>query len=209
MQLGINVREDAVGWVRSSVPDGNYRHAPDALSTILRSEGVRGLYAGYGANLMTGCAVSAVQFMLYERFKLGLQSLKRAQLNRRADADLDSLRPTPRRYREDSAGNPMLRTRETLLAGAMAGSIAGFVTNPLDVIGTRIMVQGRGGLASSSTSFALGTVSNYRDCFQQLILREGFTGLWRGGLPRVLWCASFSALSFSVYEAAKAWLHKA
>ena len=159
MQLGVHVPRR---WVRTSVPEGNYKHVPHALYTILRSEGLHGLYSGYCANLITGCMLSSIQFMLYEEFVTSRHS-----------------------------------TKDTMLAGCLAGACAGFLTNPLDVIGTRIMVQGQGECLSSRN------VLGYRACFQELYKVEGMRGLFRGAMPRVMWCAPFSGLSFALYEYSK------
>ena len=161
MQLGVHVPRR---WVRTSVPEGNYKHVPHALYTILRSEGLHGLYSGYCANLITGCMLSSIQFMLYEEF----------------------------------VGENRHSTKDTMLAGCLAGACAGFLTNPLDVIGTRIMVQGQGECLSSRKD-----VLGYRACFQELYKVEGMRGLFRGAMPRVMWCAPFSGLSFALYEYSK------
>ena len=148
----------------------NHKHTitkqqvPHALYTILKSEGLYGLYSGYSANLITGCMLSSIQFMLYEEFV--------------------TLRHSP---------------KDTMYSGCLAGACAGFLTNPLDVIGTRIMVQGQGECLSSSGKDVLG----YRACFQELYKAEGMRGLFRGAMPRVLWCAPFSGLSFALYEYSK------
>lgn len=210
MQLGTRLHTAAADWVQSSLPVGNYRHTPDAFATIVRTEGIRGLFAGYTANLATGCGLSAVQFMLYEHFKLALQKIKDAKLSMTVDRELDDLIPTAPVPR-DSAGLPILRTRETLLAGAMAGSLAGFLTNPLDVVATRMMVRGTGGprsgeTASVSTSASMtarSATGEYRHCIRHLYVKEGFVGFFRGAVPRVLWCTPFSAISFSVFEKAR------
>jgi solute carrier family 25 (mitochondrial iron transporter), member 28/37 len=173
MQLGTNVPRY---WVRSSVPEGNYKHAPHAIWTIGRLEGVSGLYAGYAANLLTGCLLSATQFMLYEQFK---------------------------KYLCVNIATP--RTRETMSAGVLAGAMAGWITNPFDVIGTRIMVQGKGGLLllENKDSSSTTELRNYRACFLELFKSEGYRGMFRGAVPRVLWCAPFSGISFAVYEYSK------
>lgn len=47
-----------------------YKNSYDALKTILRSEGLRGIYKGYGATLMSFGPMSAIYFMLYEKVSL-------------------------------------------------------------------------------------------------------------------------------------------
>mmetsp|Transcript_7179 Transcript_7179/g.25628 ORF Transcript_7179/g.25628 Transcript_7179/m.25628 type:complete len:393 (-) Transcript_7179:110-1288(-) len=89
-------------------------------------------------------------------------------------------------------GGRDLRPEETVLAGATAGGVSALLTNPLDLTTTRLMTQG---LDRSFGSGIAATIAAAR--------REGPRSLWRGSLARVLATAPLSAITFSVYEAAK------
>ena len=47
----------------------NYRGSFDAVASILRADGIRGIYRGYGATVLSFGPFSALYFMFYEQFK--------------------------------------------------------------------------------------------------------------------------------------------
>ena len=53
-----------------------YKGSYDALLLICRQEGVRGIYKGYGATLLTYGPFSALYFFLYEEVSVPMRSLK-------------------------------------------------------------------------------------------------------------------------------------
>lgn len=104
-----------------------YRGTWHALSTIMQTEGLRGVYRGYGATLLSFGPFSAFYFLFYEKFK------------------------------QWSATSVGLATQEdlpfhlTLASAAGAGSLASFITNPVDLVRLRLQVQ-RGSSSSSPSS---------------------------------------------------------
>lgn len=75
-----------------------------------------------------------------------------------------------------------------MATGAVAGGLAGLLTTPLDVIKTRLQTQGQRPAASTrATVWAL-----YR--------REGGLALWRGVVPRVVWCGLQSSVMLLLYQ---------
>jgi hypothetical protein len=52
--------------VQSNRPERQYAGSLDALKTIVREEGVRGLYKGYTATVFSYGPFSAIYFPLYE-----------------------------------------------------------------------------------------------------------------------------------------------
>jgi len=115
--LGRNPRNASGGVVKYTE---NYRGTAHAAKSILRSEGVRGLYAGYSACLSVDTFFSAFSFLFYETLK--------------------------HRYQQHLAVNHeerALNSLESLAAGSLAGGMAALLTNPLDVITVRLMTQGK------------------------------------------------------------------
>ncbi|KAG7033755.1 MRS3, partial [Cucurbita argyrosperma subsp. argyrosperma] len=81
-------------------------------------------------------------------------------------------------------------------AGAAAGSLAAALTTPLDVVKTRLQCQGVCGcdrFSSSSIGYVLGRV----------VKQDGYNGLMKGWIPRVLFHAPAAAICWSTYEASK------
>ncbi|XP_051131924.1 uncharacterized protein LOC127251975 isoform X2 [Andrographis paniculata] len=94
---------------------------------------------------------------------------------------------------------------ETLLlhatAGAAAGALAAAITTPLDVVKTQLQCQGVCGcdrLSSSSIRSVIQTIKN----------KEGYGGLMRGWVPRMLFHAPAAAICWSTYEAGKTFFQR-
>ncbi|WZZ46135.1 hypothetical protein YC2023_042394 [Brassica napus] len=85
-----------------------------------------------------------------------------------------------------------LNDPENALIGAFAGALTGAVTTPLDVIKTRLMVQG-------SAKQYQGIV----DCVQTIVKEEGASALLKGIGPRVLWIGIGGSIFFGVLESTK------
>uniref|UniRef100_A0AAY5EPA7 Mitochondrial S-adenosylmethionine carrier protein n=1 Tax=Electrophorus electricus TaxID=8005 RepID=A0AAY5EPA7_ELEEL len=91
-------------------------HTHHVLMATLREEGFRGLYRGFGSTVLREIPFSLVQFPLWEYLK--------TLWRRRQGTQLDSW--------------------QAAVCGAVAGAIAAFVTTPLDVAKTRIILSKAG-----------------------------------------------------------------
>lgn len=89
---------------------------------------------------------------------------------------------------------------ETLIvhatAGAVAGALAAVVTTPLDVVKTQLQCQGICGCDRFSSS-SIG------DVFRSILRKDGYRGIMRGWIPRMLFHAPAAAICWSTYEASK------
>ncbi|RDX82336.1 SPAC8C9.12c, partial [Mucuna pruriens] len=81
-------------------------------------------------------------------------------------------------------------------AGAAAGALAAAFTTPLDVVKTQLQCQGVCGCDKFSSS-SIGHV------IQTVIRKDGYGGLMRGYIPRMLFHAPAAAICWSTYEASK------
>ncbi|KAI9313215.1 mitochondrial carrier domain-containing protein [Dichotomocladium elegans] len=95
---------------------GKYSRMIPALKTILREEGVRGLYKGNLAAEYLYLLYSAVEFYAYRELESLIETM-----------DLDSRLP---------------RSAKTFISGMLAGSIATGTTYPFDLLRTRFAMQG-------------------------------------------------------------------
>jgi hypothetical protein len=91
-----------------------YKGNLDAFATILRTEGVRGVYKGYGATIASFGPFSALYFLFYEKLKRGSEYLL-----------VTNTLPFP----------------AILTCAATAGSLASLITNPLDMAKLRLQVE--------------------------------------------------------------------
>ncbi|KAJ4828082.1 S-adenosylmethionine carrier 1, chloroplastic/mitochondrial [Turnera subulata] len=150
--------------VKQRMQTGQFTSAPAAVRLIASQEGFRGLYAGYGSFLLRDLPFDAVQFCIYEQLRIGYKVAAKRELN-----------------------DP-----ENAIIGAFAGALTGAVTTPLDVIKTRLMVQ--------------GSANQYKgifDCVQTIVREEGPNALLKGLGPRVLWIGIGGSIFFGVLESTK------
>lgn len=154
--------------IKTRMQTKEFAHAFTALKTIAFKEGSRGLFAGYGSFLLRDLPFDAIEFVAYEQLK---KVYKATMLSNR---------------REMNSG-------EYSACGAFAGALTGLVTTPLDVLKTRLMLQG----ASRSQ------YSNAVDCAVKIVNQEGWPALFRGWEPRVIWIGIGGSIFFTVLEASK------
>ncbi|KAH9724782.1 S-adenosylmethionine carrier 1 [Citrus sinensis] len=150
--------------VKQRLQTGQYASAPDAVRLIASKEGFKGLYAGYGSFLLRDLPFDAIQFCIYEQLRISYKAAARRDLN-----------------------DP-----ENAIIGAFAGAITGAITTPLDVIKTRLMVQ--------------GSANQYKgifDCVQTIVREEGPPALLKGIGPRVMWIGIGGSIFFGVLERTK------
>lgn len=150
--------------VKQRMQMSEFKTAPDAVRLIVAKEGIKGLYAGYGSFLLRDLPFDAIQFCIYEQLRIG--------------------------YR--LAAKRDLKDTENAIIGAIAGSITGALTTPLDVMKTRLMIQGQ---ANQYRGFI--------DCAQTIMREEGAGAFLKGIEPRVLWIGIGGSIFFGVLEKTK------
>ncbi|GJY50984.1 S-adenosylmethionine carrier 1, chloroplastic/mitochondrial, partial [Tanacetum coccineum] len=151
--------------VKQRMQTRQFASAPDAVRLIVAKEGFKGLYAGYGSFLLRDLPFDAIQFCIYEQLRIGYKRAARRDLN-----------------------DP-----ENAAIGAFAGALTGAITTPLDVIKTRLMIQG-----SSANQY-----KGIYDCVQTILREEGPPALLKGIGPRVLWIGIGGSIFFGVLERTK------
>ncbi|CAH0482038.1 unnamed protein product [Peronospora belbahrii] len=148
-----------------------YRNTLDAVQTIARTERLGGLYKGYFATLFSFGPFSALYFMFYENAKAFAQK----------QLDLQEL---PAHY--------------TLGSAAVAGAMASFLTNPLDLIKLRLQVQRVYTIEEAPTAYH-GIV----DGLTRVIRTEGVLALYKGAGARVAFHAPSTAITMSLFESCR------
>ncbi len=89
------------------------------------------------------------------------------------------------------------------LCASVAGCIASVITNPLDVVKTRLQTQNMTAGLVSDTSDEVMVNVKYRDIWSStklMIMKEGLRSFSRGVGPRALQASTSSALSWVTYE---------
>ena len=148
-----------------------YSGAVDCFKSIIREEGVRGLYSGLLPSLLL-VSHGAIQLAAYEKLKKVVMSL-------------------PQNKYSDSERN-RIYISEAGVCGALSKAAATLVTYPYQVMRSRL--QQRMDIRDLKYS---GFVSTLRLTVQ----REGIRGLYKGLAPNLVRVMPQSAVTFLVYEA--------
>ena len=166
-----------------------YRGPFDALLQTARTEGIAGLYRGFGAVLVGGTPGTVVYLCAYDLAKQHFSDLWRATTpNTTARGD----------------------TEESFLvhfaAGMTAETIACVVYVPVDVVKERMQVQRRIATEQGVSNHHQSTYyRNSYDALQKIVRTEGVAGIYRGYAATLASFGPFSALYFVFYERFKLW----
>ncbi len=165
---------------------GNVR---EVVSVMYRTEGVRGFFRGFAAAALTYTPTSALWWPSYEVCKRTLSPLF---------LDRDELSRLDRRAHGDSVESESLNTPAArrmafvvALSGVLAGVVAYGLTNPMDLVRTRMILQQE----TYGERRVLGVL-------RAVARREGLAALFKGVVPRVMSAAPASALGSFTYELA-------
>lgn len=160
-----------VALVKSRMQLGLATSPVAAAAAVVRTGGVRALYVGLGATCTLDIFYALCQFTALEQLRTLGSFL--------------------------SGGRPM-STREDALIGLLTGAVTSLLTEPLDVIRTRLQAQ------RSATS--AGTDFGYRGLahgLRTMARTEGILALWQGLLPRLLLKSAGSSIWYVVYMATR------
>lgn len=170
-----------------------YRHFGDAFVQIVKTEGIQGLYRGFGITFWGSAPASCLYFTTFE--------LTKADLIARTG-----------NFSENSSVIDFI-------AGFVAETVACMLYVPVDVLKERLQVQvydadhhtqaaGRGG-GKVSTGAEIASVaadSYYKssvDAVKKVVKGEGIAGLYRGYFATLASFGPFSALYFMFYKQLK------
>ncbi|KAI8018162.1 hypothetical protein LOK49_LG04G01847 [Camellia lanceoleosa] len=148
---------------------GYYSGMFQAGSSILKEQGLKGLYAGYWSTLARDVPFAGLMVTFYEALKDLTEYGKKKWI--------------------PSSGYHVNSSIEGLLLGGLAGGFSAYLTTPLDVVKTRLQVQG-------STLRYNGWI----DAVRTIWMTEGIAGMFRGSIPRIMWYIPASALTFMAVE---------
>lgn len=167
----------------------NYKGTFDAIRQISSKEGILALYKAYGATILSFGPFTGIHLAFYDKFKskpIIIQILA---------------------HRVDILGLNNLERPitffESFLLSSASGFIASIVTNPLDIVKTRMQVQ-RAELKTDST--LVNGRYGYRNIFHGLYLlcsQEGVVGCFRGAYARITYLSMQSILALTLLESVR------
>lgn len=149
----------------------------DTITSILKHQGLRGLYRGLGPTILGYLPTWAIYFSVYDETK-----------KRLGDNE----------YHDPSGSDAHFRRRKSwathIIAAMTAGASGTIATSPLWVIKTRFMTQPRDELPYRHTW----------DAFRTIYHAEGWRAFYRGLFPSLLG-VTHVAVQFPLYEQLKHW----
>ncbi|KAG7561842.1 hypothetical protein FFLO_02743 [Filobasidium floriforme] len=148
-----------------------------SLRMVWRNEGLKGFWRGYGGTLARDIPFTITQFPLYEYFK---KVLAHRFPSEKGDGEATAV--------------------HSALAGSIGGGVASLVTQPVDVVRTRIMLEAKKSHADplqslQSTSLYPRIVDLYKN--------EGLAALFKGTGPRTGAVMVAGGIYLGLYDAAK------
>ncbi|RDX75310.1 Solute carrier family 25 member 44, partial [Mucuna pruriens] len=156
-----------------------YSGGLDVARKVLRSDGIRGLYRGFGLSVMTYAPSSAVWWASYGSSQRFLWRIIITGCFGRLWGD-----------RNSEEGTPSLPKIVLVQAtgGVIAAATASCITTPLDTIKTRLQVTG------------LEKKISVKQVVKDLIIEDGWKGLYRGLGPRFFSMSAWGTSMILAYE---------
>mmetsp|Transcript_21321 Transcript_21321/g.52186 ORF Transcript_21321/g.52186 Transcript_21321/m.52186 type:complete len:336 (-) Transcript_21321:283-1290(-) len=139
---------------------------------IMRDQGIMGFYRNYWMSIGVWGPYCSIYFVTYEWMKRKLAISK-------VEEDMSI---------------------KYLACSAVAATVGVAVTNPLDMIRVRYMVEGDGGLKGR---FQYKSIEH---AFLNIVRREGVLALGKGLSARIIWHVANDSLGITLYEKLKHWL---
>ncbi|CAI2377596.1 unnamed protein product [Moneuplotes crassus] len=152
---------------------GKYETIIQAGKDIYSHKGIGGFYRGYFSLIMREIPFSGLQFPLYEYLK----RLQIAYLSRSRNIKPEEVE---------------MKFWNNAINGSLAGSIAGFIITPIDVIKTRRM-----------TADVQKKQISIPKLVSEIYSEAGMRGLYRGAMIRVLYLSFGGSAFFGIYEKIK------
>lgn len=167
-----------------------YRDGVDAFRKILNTDGVRGLYRGFGISLLIYAPTNAAWWASYSMMQRLVWSGMEHFLHNKEDKRLETSNVTSPNDRNKSDTKALMLVQG--MSAALAGGVSALVTMPLDTIKTRLQVldgddKGRKGPTIMQTA-------------RNLLREGGWMACYRGWGPRWASMSMSSTIMITTYE---------
>lgn len=152
----------------------SYKSIWGAGDAILKKEGIRGFFSGFGATAIRDAPYAGLYVLFYEQSKRRLSRIREVT----PLAEISNLESSMKRSTSLSIN---------FLSGVLAAGFATAITNPFDVVKTRLQLMP-------------GKYSNMIMAGRRMIREDGFRSLFDGLGLRMGRKALSSALAWTLYE---------
>jgi len=185
---------DIISQKQMVIQDALYRTEGSAFyvaKSIMRTEGIKGFYRGFGLSLFSSLPVGSLWWASYS----GCQDLlKRSSVFQRNEANANSIESV------------ISKGISQITSGLSAAIIAATLTQPLDVVKTRLQV----GSCPLSDNISLNKSfeRGYTHITRELYASSGMLGFYRGLAPRIMNMGLWGTILSSAYELLRHVSHK-
>eukprot|EP00566_Odontella_aurita_P010076 CAMPEP_0113574384 /NCGR_PEP_ID=MMETSP0015_2-20120614/27120_1 /TAXON_ID=2838 /ORGANISM="Odontella" /LENGTH=426 /DNA_ID=CAMNT_0000477521 /DNA_START=76 /DNA_END=1356 /DNA_ORIENTATION=- /assembly_acc=CAM_ASM_000160 len=146
-----------------------------AVSSIWKNDGITGFFAGYQGVWLRDIPYTALELGIYDNIKTAFLKYRKNKAAAEGGGD---------------GAAAEISQADEIIAGGIAGGITGYLTNPLDLIKTKLMVEG-------------DLYSGLGDAARRTFQDGGLSALFHGAGARVGYILPFCALYLPVYEVIK------
>jgi Mitochondrial carrier protein len=153
-------------FVKNQLQMDRYDGLAEAVAGIMATRGISGFFVGYEGVMYRDVPYTMLELGLYEVFKTALFS----------------------RHSSDSSKPKSVEVWDDVLAAALTGGITAFLTTPLDVIKTKLMVDD----AYAGYSFL--------DCWLATVDAHGIGSVFAGVVARIAWILPFVTIYLPTYD---------
>ncbi|KAF2842448.1 putative mitochondrial carrier protein, partial [Patellaria atrata CBS 101060] len=171
-----------------------YPSLPSAFMTILRAEGPRGFFAGFGATAVRDAPFAGLYVLFYELSKRELSAVfsrGTTHTTHHVPVPLDAPSPPGGVQNVNANGNPELSPKAAaginFTSGVAAAGLATLLTNPFDAIKTRLQLMPQ-------------RYGNTVQAARMMLREEGLRSVFDGLGLRMARKAVSSALAWMLYE---------
>lgn len=148
------------------------------------------LWRGYTALAARNLPFTGLQFPIFEQLKDHFMAKRR---RRKGGEPVDGI---------------FERASITAMSAALAGSGAAWITTPIDVVKTRIMLSAGDETAKAAAEEQGSARRSGWEVGRGVLKHEGVRGLFRGALLRSIWTAMGSGLYLGCYEGGRFYLEE-
>ena len=141
--------------VMTSLNTYHYTGTRDAFQQILRTEGVKSLYRGYGATILAFGPFAGISLATYDKLK-----------------------------HLSGYGKKQIGFRESLMLSSASGVIASVLTHPIDVVKVRLQVQRAETHSWASGESRFGYRNTFHG-LSKMVSEEGMRGVFKGLTARL------------------------
>ncbi|KAL3679750.1 hypothetical protein R1sor_022706 [Riccia sorocarpa] len=156
--------------VQTAGEPGAYKGSLHTVKTIVGVEGFSALYRGFFLTQMVWGPYNAIYLPLWEASKAVAVKFSGAESKEK------------------------LQVQYELGSAFFSSAVASALTNPADIIKTRIQIQGKSNV-NSSTQY-----NGALDAARKIYRKEGIRGFTKGMSSRVLWVAPSATITFTTFD---------